>query len=104
MEDELTRIVSAIDQGADAVAVHDVNNILTAINGYAMFVADALPDESPIREDVDEITRAANRAATLTRQLLAFSRRQILQPVVLDMNEVVAEMTPMLRRVLGVRI
>ena len=69
---------------------HDFNNVLTAIGGYAELVREDLPGEDARRHDVEEILRATERAATLTRQLLAFSRRQVLAPRVLDMNVVVA--------------
>ena len=80
---------------------HDFNNLLTAIKGYGEFVRDALPAEDPKRADVVEILSAADRAAALTRQLLAFSRRQILSPRVVDINRIVGDMTNMLKRLLG---
>jgi len=80
---------------------HDFNNILTAIKAYAGFIRNDLPPEAPMRADAGEILTAADRAGTLTRQLLAFSRRQILAPRVVDMNKIVGDMTKMLSRVIG---
>jgi two-component system, cell cycle sensor histidine kinase and response regulator CckA len=79
---------------------HDFNNLLTAIQGHAQFLLEDLPVEHPTRGDAEEIRRAADRAAALTRQLLAFSRRQVLQPQVLDLNAVIRDMNKMLRRVI----
>jgi NO-binding membrane sensor protein with MHYT domain/CheY-like chemotaxis protein len=95
--------LEALGQLAGGVA-HDFNNLLMAIMGHASFVREALPPESPVQEDVQQIERAAQRAAELTRQLLAFSRRQVLQPVPLDLNQAVTDTMRMLRRVLGERI
>jgi len=80
---------------------HDFNNILTAIKCYAELVSNALLSEDPKREDMREIMSAAERATTLTRQLLAFSRRQILSPRIIDMNKIVSDMTNMLQRIIG---
>jgi PAS domain S-box-containing protein len=80
---------------------HDFNNVLTAIFGYADLLAEELPADSPGREDLREIRTAAERAAGLTRQLLAFSRQQVLQPVVLNMNDVVENLEKMLTRLIG---
>ena len=90
--------LEAVGQLASGVA-HDFNNILTAIRSYSDFVLESVGD-SAAREDVIEIRKAADRAAELTRQLLAFSRRQMLQPRVLNLNETVAEFEGMLRRLL----
>jgi two-component system cell cycle sensor histidine kinase/response regulator CckA len=80
---------------------HDFNNILAAITGYAeLLQADLTPDD-PQRNDVEEILKGTRRAATLTRQLLAFSRQQVLQPEVLELNELVADSAKMLRPLLG---
>jgi two-component system, cell cycle sensor histidine kinase and response regulator CckA len=92
--------MEAVGRLAGGVA-HDFNNLLTAIRGNAELLLADLPAESQSREDVEEIRRAADRAAALTRQLLAFSRRQVLQPRLLDLNQSVAEMQRMLRRLLG---
>lgn len=80
---------------------HDFNNLLTAIKGYGEFVRDALTSEDTRRADVVEILSAADRAASLTRQLLAFSRRQVLAPQTVDINRTVGDMTNMLRRLIG---
>ncbi len=80
---------------------HDFNNVLSVILTCAGFVQDGLDEGHRLREDVLEITRAADRAATLTRQLLAFGRKQMLQPVSLDVNETLAAMEKMLRRIIG---
>jgi PAS domain S-box-containing protein len=77
---------------------HDFNNLLTAILGYSNMVADQV--EGSVREEVEEITRAANRAAALTRQLLAFSRKQVLQTSVVNLNGVVGDVEKMLQRLL----
>ena len=75
--------------------------MLTAILGNAEFVQGRPPLDDPARADVDEITKAATRAAALTHQLLAFSRKQVLAPRVLHVGDIVSEITPMLRRLLG---
>jgi PAS domain S-box-containing protein len=94
--------MEAVGRLAGGIA-HDFNNLLTAILGYANVLASELP-EGPLRRDVEEIRAAGNRAATLTRQLLAFSRRQILAPTILDLNGVVAPMENMLSRLIGEQI
>ncbi len=95
--------LEAIGQLAGGIA-HDFNNLLTAILGHAGFVLASLRPGSPMYEDVQQIERAAERASELVRQLLAFSRRQVLQPVPLDLNEVVNDTMRMLQRVVGERI
>jgi PAS domain S-box-containing protein len=92
--------MEAVGQLAGGVA-HDFNNVLTAIFGYADLMMEDLPAESPARRDVEDIRTAAERAAALTRQLLAFSRRQVLQPVVLRLNDLVEELEKMLGRLIG---
>ena len=92
--------MEAIGQLAGGVA-HDFNNLLTAILGYSEILRNNLDGQDRLKKDVDEITKASNRAAGLTRQLLAFSRRQIIQPKVLDLNSIVNEMNKMLRRLIG---
>jgi len=102
LEDQLRQAqkMEAVGQLAGGVA-HDFNNLLTAIVSFARLVEDALPEGHESRSDVREILAAAARASTLTRQLLTFSRRQRLQPRVVDLAEVVRGMEGMLRRVLG---
>ena len=80
---------------------HDFNNVLTAIFGYADLVAEEMPPGSPIRADLQEIRKAAERASGLTRQLLAFSRQQVLQPLVLSLNDVIVNLDKMLQRLIG---
>jgi len=92
--------MDAVGQLAGGIA-HDFNNLLTVIQGCAGFLAEALPPTDERRADVDEIQRAAERAAGLTRQLLAFSRKQILSVRVLHVGDIVGEVTPMLRRLIG---
>jgi PAS domain S-box-containing protein len=92
--------MEAIGQLAGGVA-HDFNNLLTLIKAYSGLVADQLDEGSAIKSDVVEIQRAAGRAASLTQQLLAFSRKQILQPRVLDLNRVSRDLEPMLRPLIG---
>ncbi len=92
--------LEAVGQLAGGIA-HDFNNLLTAINGYCDLILEDLPDQDPMHSDVLEIRRAGERAATLTRQLLAFSRKQVLELRVINLNTVVAGMDNMLRRLLG---
>jgi len=92
--------MEAVGRLAGGVA-HDFNNLLTAISGYSDLLLHRLPEYSTLRRDVEEIRKAGDRAAALTRQLLAFSRRQVLQPKVLDLNTVVTRMGQMLRRITG---
>jgi PAS domain S-box-containing protein len=80
---------------------HDFNNILTALSGYARFVADDLPADDPKRADMGEVLALTDRAARLTSQLLAFSRRQILVPEVLNLSGVVGGIASMLKRLIG---
>jgi len=80
---------------------HDFNNLLTAIKGYGEFLREAIPEGDPKRDDVGEILAAADRAASLTQQLLAFSRRQILNPQVMDINGAVGGSMKMLKRLIG---
>jgi signal transduction histidine kinase len=92
--------LEAVGRLAGGVA-HDFNNLLTIITGYAEVLMDAVPQEHPDHEFVVEIGKAAARAATLTRQLLAFSRQQVLEPKLLDLNEVVRQTDKMLSRLIG---
>ena len=80
---------------------HDFNNLLAVILSDATFVLDQMPEESPLREEVLEIRKAGERGAALTRQLLAFSRKQVLEPQILDLAQVAAGMEKMLRRLIG---
>jgi PAS domain S-box-containing protein len=92
--------MEAVGRLAGGVA-HDFNNLLTTIEGHVDLVLSELSAESPIHNDIGEIGKAAKRAAGLTQQLLAFSRRQMLQPVVLEVDAVLAEMDGMLRRLVN---
>ena len=80
---------------------HDFNNLLTIINGYSRMLLDDLHPEDTVRDALEEIHKAGERAAGLTQQLLAFSRKQVLQPRALDLSCVVGEMRPMLARLMG---
>jgi PAS domain S-box-containing protein len=95
--------MEAIGRLAGGIA-HDFNNLVTAITGYGELALAQLPEEGPVRRHVEEMRRAGERAAELTRQLLAFSRKQVLQPKVLDLNDGVRGMEDMLRRVLGEQV
>ena len=92
--------MEAVGQLAGGIA-HDFNNLLTAISCNVELLLDATDPGDARRDDIIQIREAATRAATLTRQLLAFSRRQVLQPRPLDLNDTVASMERMLRRVIG---
>ena len=91
--------IEAVGRLAGGVA-HDFNNMLTAIGGYCDLLIDDLEATDPHRQDVEEIKKAADRATSLTRQLLAFSRKQIIQPKPLNLNEVISNLDKMLRRLL----
>jgi PAS domain S-box-containing protein len=95
--------MEAVGQLAGGVA-HDFNNLLTAISGYADLSLFRLREADPISRNIKEIRNAAERASSLTRQLLAFSRQQVLQPKILDLNAVVSEMGKMMQRILGEHI
>jgi PAS domain S-box-containing protein len=92
--------MEAIGQLAGGVA-HDFNNLLTAINGYSSLALQRLEDGHPIRSYLEEVKKAGDRATNLTRQLLAFGRKQILQPLAINLNGVVADMNKMLRHLIG---
>jgi len=95
--------MEAIGTLAGGVA-HDFSNLLTVINGYSSLLLRDLAREDPRRSDLEEIHRAGQRAFSLTSQLLAFGRKQVLQPRILDLNDVVTDMGRMLRRLLGEEI
>ena len=95
--------LEAVGKLAGGVA-HDFNNLLTAIIGFTALAFDDVPEGSPARNALAQVRRSAEQAAALTRQLLAFGRRQILQPEPLDLSEVVRQMEPMLRRLIGADI
>jgi PAS domain S-box-containing protein len=92
--------MEAVGRLAGGIA-HDFNNLLMAIGGYGDFALSKLADDHPARSDVAEVKRAAERAASLTGQLLAFSRKQVLQPEMLYLNDVVRDIEDMLRRLIG---
>ena len=92
--------MEAVGQLAGGVA-HDFNNLLTSILGYSDLLLQTFPEDDGRRQDVEEIQKAGQSAASLTRQLLAFSRKQILELVVLDLNAVVANVDRMARRLIG---
>jgi PAS domain S-box-containing protein len=95
--------MEAVGQLAGGIA-HDFNNILTAITGYTELTLRRLESGSPFRNNLEQVRRAADRAASLTRQLLAFSRKQTLQPKVIDLNSAVDDIQKMLRRLIGENI
>jgi len=102
IEDQLRQAqkLESVGRLAGGVA-HDFNNLLTVINGYSQLLLGSVKAGDPLRDGLEEIHKAGERAAGLTQQLLAFSRKQILQPRVLDLNRVVGEMRPMLARLMG---
>ncbi len=83
---------------------HDFNNLLTAIMGYADLALDGIAPDDPARRDIEEIIRAGRSAESLTRQLLIFSRKSIIQPVLLNLNDTVARLDNILRRLVGEHI
>jgi PAS domain S-box-containing protein len=92
--------MEAVGQLAGGIA-HDFNNLLTAILGYSQLAIEELGEDSPVAADLHEIRKAGDRACGLTSQLLAFSRKQVLQPRLLSLNAVVSEVEQMLRRVIA---
>jgi two-component system, cell cycle sensor histidine kinase and response regulator CckA len=102
LEDQLRQAqkMEAVGLLAGGVA-HDFNNLLTIITGYSQLILNSLGAEDLNRHSAEQILKAGERAAALTRQLLAFSRRQVLQPRVLDLNRLVAGLSTMLQRLIG---
>ena len=95
--------METVGQLAGGIA-HDFNNLLTAITGHAYFALNALPADDPIRADMEQVLKAAKRAAELTRQLLTFSRRQVMQPTLLNLSDLVADLEQMLHRLIPEQI
>src|SRR3989441_649940 len=102
LEDQLrqSQKMEAIAQLTGGIA-HDFNNMLTVILGYSELMLKRLPPDAPLRDDVEQVKEAGERASLLTKQLLAFSRKQVLQPKVLDLNTVLTNMDRMLQRLIG---
>jgi PAS domain S-box-containing protein len=105
LEDQLRQAqkMEAVGRLAGGIA-HDFNNLLTAIRGNAELMSHRVKKDPAMAAEVDEILHASDRAASLTRQLLAFSRKQILQPIKLDINEIVGAVTRMARRLIGTEV
>jgi signal transduction histidine kinase/CheY-like chemotaxis protein len=101
-EDQLRQAqkMEAIGRLAGGVA-HDFNNLLTAVIGYGQLLLADMPDDDPHKADVREMVKAGSNGAALTRQLLAFSRKQILQPQILCLNDIVADGNKILKRLIG---
>ncbi len=99
----MARKMEAVGRLAGGVA-HDFNNLLSVILGYGESMMSTLRADDPLREDLGEICRAGERAAELTRQLLTFSRQHVIQPILLDLNEVLGGMNKMLERAVGVDV
>ncbi|HSG47411.1 MAG TPA: PAS domain S-box protein, partial [Longimicrobiales bacterium] len=97
---QFSQRMEAVGRLAGGVA-HDFNNLLTVIRAYADLIRESVTDESPLAKEVDEILRASDSASALTRQLLAFSRRQAVQPAVIDVGDVVRGGVRMLEPLLG---
>ena len=102
LEDELRQAqrLESVGRLAGGVA-HDFNNLLAAILTYGEFIAEELGPDHPLQDDVAEVRRAAQRGAELTRQLLVFSRRDLVQPSILDVNDTINDLLNLLRRTLG---
>jgi two-component system, cell cycle sensor histidine kinase and response regulator CckA len=105
LEDQLRQAqkMEAVGRLAGGIA-HDFNNLLTAIRGNAELMSHRVAKDPAMAAEVDEILHAADRAASLTRQLLAFSRKQVLQPVKIDINEIVNAVARMARRLIGTEV
>ncbi len=95
--------MEAIGQLAGGIA-HDFNNLLTAINGYSELLQSQLPDHDHQRHYIDQIRNAGEKAAELTRGLLAFSRKQVITPKAVDLNSIVKDMEKILRRIISENI
>lgn len=92
--------LEAIGRLAGGIA-HDFNNILTVIIGNAELLLELVADDEPLRKDIEQIHKLGNRAAALTRQLLAFSRQQVLNPLLVNLNVIITDMRDMLHRLIG---
>jgi nitrogen-specific signal transduction histidine kinase/CheY-like chemotaxis protein len=92
--------MEAVGQLAAGVA-HDFNNLLTVISGYSELLMQRLPEKDPMRGPINSIHTAGQRAASLTQQLLAFSRKQVLEPKILDLNDIIVQTARMLQRLIG---
>jgi two-component system cell cycle sensor histidine kinase/response regulator CckA len=92
--------MDAVGSLAGGVA-HDFNNLLQVVVGYTSLALEAIPRDAPYRAEIEEVQSAGERGVSLTRQLLAISRRQVLKPVVLDLNQIVLDFQRMIRRLLG---
>ncbi|MGE5568334.1 MAG: PAS domain S-box protein [Rhodospirillales bacterium] len=92
--------MEAVGRLAGGVA-HDFNNLLTVVTGFSQLLLDGMQEDDPRRPPLEEILKAGNRAAGLTNQLLAFSRKQMIRPAVIDLNRVVTDTESMLRRLIG---
>lgn len=105
MEEQLrqSQKLESVGRLAGGIA-HDFNNMLTAINGYSDLTLRRLKPDDPLRQNIGEIKRAGERSATLTNQLLAFSRKQMLKPEVLYFNRIIADTAMMLQRLIGENI
>ena len=103
LEEANRQRLEAIGRLAGGVA-HDFNNLLSVILGHAKLLKEYLSEGGPFWSGLGQIERAAESAATLTRQLLAYSRQQVLQPRVLDLNVVITEIDPLIRRLIGEHI
>ena len=105
LEEQLVHALKMESVGRLAGGVaHDFNNMLTVISGYNRMILDELSPLDPLRGSAEEILKAADRAAALTNQLLAFSRRQVMRPEVLNVNEVLANVQKMLHRLIGEQV
>ena len=95
--------MEAIGRLAGGIA-HDFNNLLTAITGYSELILQSIDPDDPVYEDVIEIKKSALRAASLTRQLLAFSRKQVMQPKIINLNDIISDLGKLLKRLIDEHI